>query len=586
MNVANYLAVLRVVAMWSLLWLLAVGLGLLVRRAWGARSVDAQQLTLLPWLGWGGMIGVLQVWHLSWPVDSGAFLTIVLLGVAGLLWHWRVLVHLLVEHRRQWPGLLLASMVGALWVANHAVMQPGVYDSGLYHLNGVRWAREFAIVPGLGNLHGRLAFNNSSLLFAAMLEIGPFLHRSHHLASGFLIWLLLSKCIGCAWAMWRTPINTSPSRQLLALTLAPLLAWTINSGYTSSPSPDVPVFVLGILLTGELLEFLSPKPTWLLSGPASFHQLGALGFLAMIGITVKLSFAVFGVVVGLLAYGVHLHRTRSIQASGAALIMLVGLGMLVMVPWFVRGVVLSGYLAYPSTIGRFPMDWAVPPASAIAMIERIQSWARIPNVPPESVLNTWTWLGAWLERVWRGNAFDFTMPLVTAALGIALLAWQAWRNRRVRCDTRWAALLPSFVGDVAWFLSAPDPRYQGSMLWTLGAGIFVLAVTGQGLRTRLVLTAHALLVLALFVRPLDAIRTWKDVGPARRVLMKSLTTTSGLTVFVPDQGDQPWDSDLPATPYFSPRLRLRVPDDIAQGFTKRPLSSTNERSNSATGLLP
>ena len=78
-----------------------------------------------------------------------------------------------------------------------------------------------------------------------------------------------------------------------------------------------------------------------------------------------------------------------------------------------------------------------------------------------------------------------------------------------------------------------------------------------------------LAVVLVFVRPLDMIRTWNDKGPAQRVPMTARVTDSGLRVYVPRNGDQSWDSDQPSTPYFVPRLRLRVEADMARGFTRR-----------------
>src|SRR5262245_12093872 len=41
-------------------------------------------------------------------------------------------------------------------------------------------------------------------------------------------------------------------------------------------------------------------------------------------------------------------------------------------------------------------------------------------------------------------------------------------------------------------------------------------------------------------------------------------------VFTPQQGGSCWDSPLPCTPYFNPDLRLRIPGQLASGFTMLP----------------
>lgn len=572
MNV--YLAVVMVAAMWGLLWLVFTGLGLGVRQLFGARLSAASDLRLslrlAPWVGWCAAIAVLQLWHCLRPVDAWAFAVIGTLGLAGLAWHARPLAALLASNRRVCVGAVALFGLCALWLANHAVMQPGVYDSGLYHLNGIRWAKEYAIVPGLGNLHGRLAYNNSSFLYAAMLDVGPFTHRTHQVSSGFLILLTLLPCVRAAWTMLRRSGARTSATLFEALFLAPLVVWIVNSGYASSPSPDVPAFLLAIVLALEFLRMLE-QPR---AAPASVCEpFAILCLLAMTGITVKLSFAAYGVAVGVTAFALQWMRARDLRGRLVLLTCGAALTLVIMVPWCARGVVLSGYVAYPSTFGGFPVDWAVSASSADIMVQRIQSWARIPDVPPETVLHTWSWLGPWFRRTLRVNAFDFTAPLATAIIALAVLAWRVVRRRALWRDARWLVLVPALAGDLVWFFAAPDPRYQGAILWVLGIALFAAAWPMASRAACVALAAHALLVLGIFLHhPLDLVRTWKDPGPAQRVPMVARETASGLRVLVPAQGDQAWDSDPPATPYFSKRLQLRVPGAMARGFSRQPVA--------------
>ncbi len=567
------LALIRVVGMWVFLAAVFTGLGLLVRRAWSRESLSESDRLLLPWLGWAAALAVLQVWHVWRPVDGWALALVAMAGATGLVGPAR--------RWRQWRPTLSRERYGLVWgvvlafgVANHAVMQPAIYDSGLYHLNGVAWAKAYPLAPGLVNLHNRLGMNNASFLFAALVDVGPFAGRSHHLASGFLIGLLLWRLTRGAWALARRPGEASPATLFYALMLAPVLAWTVNTGYASSPSPDVPCFVLGVLLTGELMRLCerlrsrpAPESPPAASGPFLF---GALCLLAMAGITVKQSFAVFGAgVVGLacLAQG---WRTATPRGWSLAVLTVAGLGLAVMGPWIARTVLLTGYPFYPLTFGQMPVAWAAPREATIELTQWVYAWARMPHAPPESVLHDWAWLAPWFRRVLRESIFDVTAPLVSVLAGLGLIAWRSRQTPRVAGDRLVLfAFAPTLAGLLVWFLTAPDPRFQGAMLWTLGAGAVMLGLRARSWARHVVL-AHGLLVLAIFVRPLDLVRTWKDPGPARQVPMKTMVTRSGLTVYVPVTGDQPWNSPLPATPYFSPLLRLREPGNLAGGFVKDP----------------
>ena len=46
-------------------------------------------------------------------------------------------------------------------------------DDYVYEFQAIRWFHDYAIVPGLANVHGRFGFNNAHHLYAAMFSVGP-----------------------------------------------------------------------------------------------------------------------------------------------------------------------------------------------------------------------------------------------------------------------------------------------------------------------------------------------------------------------------------------------------------------------------
>ena len=57
---------------------------------------------------------------------------------------------------------IVVLLVTLLWLANRATGSPnGQYDTGMYHYPVVKRASTYPVVPGIANLHGRLAYNNS-----------------------------------------------------------------------------------------------------------------------------------------------------------------------------------------------------------------------------------------------------------------------------------------------------------------------------------------------------------------------------------------------------------------------------------------
>lgn len=110
------------------------------------------------------------------------------LGILGLTIHFVAALSPTVETVVLLIGLLLA---GVQWreIKASSALRPwtvaGIFlvmllhaqalpqsqsDMAGYHLQSLRWDREFAIIPGLGNLHGRLAFNSVVILIAALAD--------------------------------------------------------------------------------------------------------------------------------------------------------------------------------------------------------------------------------------------------------------------------------------------------------------------------------------------------------------------------------------------------------------------------------
>jgi hypothetical protein len=540
--------------------------GLLVLRLLGVRERGRVILPVAPWVGWAAAVVFLQGWHTFAPVNACALVVVLAVGLAGSVLEWKRLAKLF--RMVGWPAfvtLLLAGVALAGWLANHSVRQPDIYDSGLYHLNAIRWHRAYAVVPGLVNLHWRLAFNNNSHLYAALLDAGPLARRSHHVASASLMFMAsVQAMIGFLGVWRRRPCQVEDL--YWAFCAVPLLIWCAVSGYASSPSPDVPVFLLQLVIGGLLVRAILQDDTSRLSG--AYRTVVLLG---AVGITVKLSMAAFSVAACTVLL-VELARRRGLLAVpwrdlgfGA------GLVGLVLGPWMLRGIILSGFPLFPATLLPVDLDWAFPVDAARAGVERIKAWARIPGMPPESVLGSWNWFGTWFVHACKNQVLVFTAPLLALCVGSCLAVFSWTRRKRRPILPVWPLLLVPVVGLAHWFVSAPDPRFQGAQLWVLAA--MVLASAGHRLTpwlSRGLLVLAALLLLGVVRDPVRFVWNWHDPTPARRVDMESRKTLSGLRVLVPREGDQAWDSDLPSTPYFNPRLRLRVTGDMSKGFTKRP----------------
>ena len=242
---------------WAVLIAISIGIGLTLRRAFGVKRINADGLLISCWMGVSLTVLLLQVWHFFLPISWPALAVMVVLGGAGCLWN--------APELRGWAGsvglqqprrLLLIPLLACLFVANHAMGPLTAYDSGMYHLPAVDWAKSFPVVPGLGNLHSRLAFNNASLLYAAMVDVGPWSRLSGHLVNGLFL-LLLSLQISLRGFQLRHARGTQKALCLFDIVLlTPVVLLIHNSDFISSLTIDVPtaivLFVAASLLFAQL----------------------------------------------------------------------------------------------------------------------------------------------------------------------------------------------------------------------------------------------------------------------------------------------------------------------------------------------
>src|SRR3972149_10875198 len=180
------LAILYLLAIWVWLWLGCFCWGLLADATSRCRREDAVSLMVVPWVGAGLVIAVLQLWHFAAAINGWTLGAVSVVGMLSAATLGGRQLALLAKICRERPTAVVISMLLVVWLVNRSLNSQEYTDHGLYYLNAIRWNTDYPVVLGLGNLHDRLAFNNSNFLLHAMLEVGPWRGYSAHLVNGFL----------------------------------------------------------------------------------------------------------------------------------------------------------------------------------------------------------------------------------------------------------------------------------------------------------------------------------------------------------------------------------------------------------------
>ncbi|HRU04944.1 MAG TPA: hypothetical protein P5137_04110 [Candidatus Brocadiia bacterium] len=555
-------ALISIVATWLLIGPAFLGLGLALRRAAGVPAESPEDLLAAFWVGWAAALGALQWTSLFLPIGWPARLIVLVLGVAGFVFHGRAIAAIAWPRNARRAAFVACLALFALWLANQSTAPIVLYDAGLYHLTQVRWAASFPAVPGLGNLHVRLAYNNASFLYNAFMSAGPWQGLAHHVSNGLL---LLAMAARLGLGAWRRLFGreAKPSDLAALILLGPALSQCFR--HASSLSPDLPAFALGVLVCLELIRLALDNLPPGAKRAAAFHVL----VLASAGLAVKLTFAVFGFTAAVAALAL-LWRARPVFRPMAAAGVL---SAFIVAPWFARGVITSGCPFYPSQALAVNVDWRVPPEIARNDLQWMRSWARVPAAPPDQVLAGWSWLRPWTRGLfaYEEHVFDVVLPLLIALIaGVALLARPGPKPWRAA-----ACAIPCAAAIVFWFFSAPLPRYAAASLWALAAGLAAAASLARssgrhGAFGRAAWAAAALVLAAAACHGRDRfIAPGPDRGlyPLPVAAVEPRLTHSGLIVFTPRRGEQCWDAPLPCAPALNPRLRLRQPGCLAAGFT-------------------
>jgi hypothetical protein len=567
-------AMTSVVAAWGGLFLVIVGLGLSSRRALGS-LVDTAPAGLADfWIGWAVLVALLQFWHLGLPVDERALAAVAILATVGWLSHAR-------ECGSFWPAspsrpswrFWLALLLAATVLANRAVGPPLNIDSGRYHFESVRWVASYPIVPGLGNLRRQLSLNSSYFLYAAMLDVGWWQRRAQHLANGLFLLALFGQILLSARALLAARMRADPIDVFWLLLLAPVVGAALGSN-VASPSPDLPIFALGMVIASELL-FLLVHPEARPDRRA--HAFLGIVLMACVGLTVKLSIAAFGaaaVIVAFVAWrGVAgqapAGRTTLVAAIAAALI--VG-------AWMIRGIVISGYPAYPIGVGAAPVEWRLPASvledsrASIHDLARLPILADMPAKDRRAWFSTWDWLRPWMRRL-RLYRAEVVMPCLAALAACVVALCCRWRHPQPRpAGARRASffVVPA-VALACWFLTAPDPRFAFASFAIVAPATFAL-VFERHVSARLgIVRAGAAVACGLAAVLLATSFAWIPAGPDGGfhpppiMPLRPFMTRSGLTLHVPPR-DKCWDGPLTCTTSPQAGLRLRRGNDLRSGF--------------------
>lgn len=516
-------------------------------------------------LGYGVVTGFAQAWsifHGLRPISNyfllGGTLILAIIKWRGFVDSLRLGVGITLFR----SALVLAPI--GLASAYNALTADYCYDDALYHLLSVRWIAEYGSVPGLANLHGRLGFNSSLVALAGIFSVPFGVHIGREFVNGattLLVAGVLSQ--GLRVENWR---DLNASRNLYAFGLLIFVVTLVLSPCLSSPQPDVSAAAVAIAVAWYFFAAVN------FSGGGD--QFGANQLLLCVSASVaalelKLSYIGLGAATILVVVSIAVRRRLPFRQICLCLLF----GLIILVPWICCGYITSGCPFFPSDFGRLNFDWAVPRQLVSFERDAAFAWARAPGLSPMEVLGNWKWLTPWSARI-LGDP-SVVKPLLAGAFGLLLLLSRLLVRPPPLIERRWFVLLvPSSIGLLFWFLTAPDPRFAQATLWVFALNLLLLPFCGTDASTRRlsIFCTFALAVVALFDAGVGCERLMREKKKLpnfvqRQDELTARSADSGLTVWIPKNTNTPGDAQLIATPpdRFNSRLELRG-SNLRDGF--------------------
>lgn len=322
------------------------------------------------------------------------------------------------------------------------------YDTLLYHAQAIHYLEDYGTITGLGNVYFRYAYNSASFVLNALFSFSFLGGQSMHCISGLFVWFLWIGIVEDWKISLRKKWMTSDLIRLGAIYYICMILTEIVS-----PASDYPTMLLVFFI---FLQF-----TLALEREESVISLGKICVLACFAVTLKTSAAP---IVLLTLYPAVLLLQKKDGRKIAAFLLL-GLG--IVVPYLLRGYLLSGYLLYPSDfMGALSPSWQMNRQILSMDAAEISAWGKGIEYETDWNMSFLQWFPIWLSR--QKTALEKLLTLLGMGcclpMGILSAAKVLGKKKELGRSVSFVTMIVSFL---FWLFMAPLPRYGWCYLFLL-----------------------------------------------------------------------------------------------------------------------
>lgn len=384
-----------------------------------------------------------QIISIFIPVETKAFAGIAIFVLIAGVWLY-IENELFADTKRKLQNFfnrkyIILSLIVIIGVVLWTTITPQHYDTYLYHAQAIRWIEEYGIVPGLGNLHYRFAYNSSFMTLQALFSFKWLTGQSFHVMNGFITVFMLLYVMFTMFQCGEKKVYCSD-----LLKAASLMYILYDCRNISSPNTDTIALLLAYYILIKWAEYSERKDSDVLN-------YSMLCILVVYVTTIKLSVGIFVLLVTYPAI-ILIKEKRIIDISKHLLA-----GVVILIPYIVRGIIISGYALYPyEATAVKTLDWVMP--EELLQIDRkeIIAWGRGHADTSRIPEHVWQWFGGWFVSInilWKLLIILSLFALIYIIVRI-ITERNEWTFSPYMC-----LVLICIIGLGFWMFSAPLPRY-------------------------------------------------------------------------------------------------------------------------------
>ena len=505
-------------------------------------------------------IGILAIYAETFSLFSGVglFANLLMLVVdIFVIVKWReVLVirikKLTSEKRNVWYVIIIIIFS---YISMTYMFEVVTYDTGLYHSQAVQWIEEYGVVPGLGNLHHRFAYNSAIMCLHALFSMKFLFGQQMHCVNGFMLILFTSYAVTSMKFVKNKRIYISDF-----LRVAFFVYYNMDTSFSSLGS-DLISLCLVIYIVIKYVEGIEDNIS-------NIEYYCYLSILALIAVSFKLSVALIALIVIYPAYMLIKDKNWKM------LIKLISLGAVLTLPFLIRNIIISGYIVYPfPKLDLFSFDWKMNKYVCLWDAKEVRSWGQ--GVCDANLSPTFReWFEIWINRQSNANKCLFFASIIISVLLVVISIVNYIKEKDLRKPVLSVTVLGMLI---YWFTGAPLMRY--GIVFTIIPVLIFVGLLFSMLQSRL---KKITIISTLFIICIMGIRIFPFVSHVINFRISSdivyyqvghepfeftKAELEGVDIYIPENGDRIGNCAFPSTPYINnlELIELRG-DDLSDGF--------------------